>query len=66
MGNKFDSRATLRRLRLVDSWTDLFGGTEFIAQRTPGHRKNTDCLVRCSSRGLAAGRTFSFDVKINK
>ena len=29
-----DKRATLRRLRLADRWTDLFDGTEFIGLRS--------------------------------
>jgi len=70
MGNKFGSRATLRCPRLSDRQTDLFAGTEFIAPdvlvkttNTGAPKKHRDYLVRCSSGGLAAYRTFFFIIK---
>jgi len=50
MGNKFCSRATLRRPRLANKKTDLFDVAEFIApdvllrQRTSAHGKKTEVI----------------------
>jgi len=54
MGNQFGWRATLRRPRLADRETDLFGGTEFIVPdvlfktTNVGAKKNTEVIQTCA------------------
>ena len=74
MGNQFGWRVTLRRSRLADRETDLFGGTKFIVPDVLFETTNAGALKKprgypdmCPSGGLAAALHSNLIVKlINK